>query len=52
MRGDTSNPNSITKHPQMGGDTLNPKIPTLMTQQKLPTLQGGGKGGDISNPHI
>ena len=25
----------------MGGDTSNPKIPILMTQQKLPTLQGG-----------
>ena len=25
----------------MGEDTSNPKIPTLMTQQKLPTSQGG-----------
>ena len=25
----------------MGGDTSNPKIPTLITQQKLPTSQGG-----------
>ena len=25
----------------MEGDTSNPKIPTLMTQQKLPTSQGG-----------
>ena len=24
----------------MGGDTSNPKIPILITQQKLPTLQG------------
>ena len=31
----------ITKHSQMGGDTSNPKIPTLITQQKLPTSQGG-----------
>ena len=37
---DTSNPNQMTQHPQMGGVTLNPKILTLMTRQKLPTLQG------------
>ena len=41
MGGDTSNTNQITQHPQMGGDTSNPKIPILMTQHKLPTLQGG-----------
>ena len=31
----------ITKHSQMGGDTSNPKISTLITQQKLPISQGG-----------
>ena len=40
MEGDASNANQITQHPQMGGDTSNPKIPILMTQQKLSTLQG------------
>ena len=40
MEGDTSNPCQVTQHPQMGGDTSDPKILILMTQQKLSTLQG------------
>ena len=35
----------------MGGDTSNPKIPTLMTQQKLPTSQGG-EGRHFKPPHL
>ena len=38
--GDTLNHSQVTQHPQMGGDTSNPKIPILMTRQKLSTLQG------------
>ena len=41
MGGDTSNPNQMAQHPQMGGDTSNPNTPIWMTQQKLPTSQGG-----------
>ena len=41
MGGDTLNPNQMAQHPQMGGDTSNPKTPISMTQQKLPTSQGG-----------
>ena len=33
----------------MGEDTSNPKIPTLMTQQKLPTSQGGR---NFKPPHL
>ena len=38
---DTSNPNQITQHPQMGGDTSNPNQTTQYPQM----------GGDTSNPN-
>ena len=41
MGGDFSNPNQITQHPHMGGDTLNSKTLNQMTHQQLPTSQGG-----------
>ena len=41
MGGDTSNLERIAKHLQMGGDTSNSKTLIPMTQQKLPTSQGG-----------
>ena len=52
MGGDTSNPNQTTKHLQMGRDTSNPKIPILMTQQKLPTSQRGGGGRHFKPPNL
>ena len=38
---DTSNPNQITQHPQMGGDTSNPN--QITKHQHI--------GGDTSNPN-